>query len=465
MSQTIPEVFELQKAHSLTLRNTNSSQRKSKLLKLKSVIESCEKAIYEALYKDLGKPHFEAAITEMFFVYAEIDFAVKNLRKWMKPKRTSAGLTALFSRNRIYYEPKGVSLIIAPWNYPFQLLMSPLISAISAGNCAILKPSEVSSFTSAVVSKMISENFDPGEIACFVGDAEISKELLGLPFDHIFFTGGTNIGKVVMAAAAKNLTAVTLELGGKSPVIIDEHTDLKKTAEKIMWGKFMNAGQTCIAPDYVLIRPDQQDEFLRHSIQALKKHYYQYGKLDKTSYGKIINGKNFDRLTSLIDEAREKGAVVSFGGEINEAERIIEPVIVSNVSADCGLMQEEIFGPVLPLINYRDLDDAISFINQRPKPLALYVFSDKKSVVERVIRQTSAGGTTVNDVMIHIANPRLPFGGVGESGLGSAHGFFGFKAFSHERAVMFQSGVDLNKLAYPPYSEKKGLLKLLKKLM
>ena len=227
----------------------------------------------------------------------------------------------------------------------------------------------------------------------------------------------------------------------------------------------MNSGQTCIAPDYVLIRPDQQDEFLRHSILALQKHYYQYGKLDKTSYGKIINGKNFDRLTSLIDEAREKGAVVSFGGEINEAERIIEPVIVSNVSADCGLMQEEIFGPVLPLINYRDLDDAISFINQRPKPLALYVFSDKKSVVERVIRQTSAGGTTVNDVMIHIANPRLPFGGVGESGLGSSHGFFGFKAFSHERAVMFQSGVDLNKLAYPPYSEKKGLLKLLKKLM
>lgn len=465
MNPTIQEVFELQKVHSLTLRNTGPSLRANKLRKLKSVIEANENEIYAALQQDLGKSQFESAFSEVYFVYSEIDFAIKHLSGWMRSKKVGSNLTGLITKNRIYLEPKGVSLIIAPWNYPFQLLMSPLISAIAAGNCVVLKPSELSSATSAVIRQMIAENFDVREIACFEGDAEVSKELLELPFDHIFFTGGTQIGKVVMAAAAKNLTTVTLELGGKSPVIIDEDTDLEKAALKIVWGKFMNAGQTCVAPDYVLIKTGQQAEFIRLANQAVKKMYYPDGKLDDKSYGKIINEKNYSRLSSLISDAKEKGAIIHVGGAYHQDRLIIEPAILSNVPIDCGLMQEEIFGPVLPLISYTSIDEAISFINQRPKPLALYVFSDKKSVVDQVIRQTSAGGTTVNDVVLHIANPALPFGGVGASGMGSTHGYFGFKAFSHERAVTFQSAIDFNSLAYPPYGKKRGLLKWLKKIM
>lgn len=465
MRRTIQQVFELQKAHSLTLRITDSGQRKRKLRKLKGVIQSYEPAIFAALHEDLGKSEFEAALSEVYLVYSEIDFALKHLRSWMKPKRVGATLSGLLTKNRIYYEPKGVGLIMAPWNYPFQLLISPLVSAMAAGNCVMLKPSEISSAISRVVTQMINENFDPNEIACFEGDAGVAKELLDLPFDHIFFTGGTEVGKVVMAAAAKHLTSLTLELGGKSPVIIDEDVNLEKAAEKIMWGKFINSGQTCIAPDYVLIRPEQEAEFLRLSKQALQKLYYATNKLDEHSYGKIINARHFARLNDLIKDAVSIGANVSTGGPATTGSNMIEPTIISNVHADSALMQEEIFGPVMPLVNYNHLSEAINFVNKRPKPLALYIFSDNNSAVEQVIKQTSAGGTTVNDIAIHFANPALPFGGVGSSGMGSSHGFYGFKAFSHERAVTFQSVIDFNRFAYPPYGEKKGLLRWLKKVI
>lgn len=465
MNLTIQKVFELQKAHSLSLRTTNSSQRKEKLRKLKRVVEANEKEIYEALRKDLGKSEFESALSEVYIVYAEINFAIKHLQGWMKPKKVNATLANLLSKNRIYYEPKGVTLIVAPWNYPFQLLMSPLVAAIATGNCVMLKPSEISSETSRVMAKMIAENFDEKEVACFEGDAEVATELLELPFDHIFFTGGTEIGKVVMAAAAKNLTSVTLELGGKSPVIIDERVNLKKAAEKIIWGKFINAGQTCIAPDYILIKPAQQDGFLRLARQTLQKLYYQKGKLDKNSYGKIINPSHFSRLNDLLKDAVSRGATVSIGGTSDSDTQIIEPAILVNVPKDSRIMREEIFGPVLPLINYNELSEAIAFVNKRPKPLSLYIFSENNSAVEQIIKQTSAGGTTVNDIAIHFANPALPFGGVGASGMGSSHGFFGFKAFSHERAVTFQSVIDFNRFAYPPYGEKTGLLKWLKRVM
>ncbi|HUH33241.1 MAG TPA: aldehyde dehydrogenase family protein, partial [Daejeonella sp.] len=260
MKLTIQETFQIQKAHSFPLRTSDPSQRKDKLRKLKSTIQSFESAIFEALQNDLGKSDFESALSEVYIVYSEIDLAIKNLHDWMKPKKVGAPLSSLLSKNKIYFEPKGVALIIAPWNYPFQLLMSPLVSAIAAGNCVMLKPSEVSRYTSQVLNKMITENFDEKEVACFEGDSLIATQLLELPFDHIFFTGGTEVGKVVMTAAAKHLTSVTLELGGKSPVIIDDTANLEKAAAKIMWGKFINSGQTCIAPDYVLIRPAQQEE-------------------------------------------------------------------------------------------------------------------------------------------------------------------------------------------------------------
>ena len=465
MQKSITEIFELQKLHSISLRSSFAHERKEKLRKLKLLIQQNEQLIFEALQKDLRKSEFEAALTEVYFVYAEIDFAIKNLSNWLKPRSVAAGLSSFFTKNRIFYEPKGVSLIISPWNYPFQLLIAPLVSAIAAGNCAMLKPSELSPATTSLLLKLINDNFDSKEVACFEGGVEVSEALLELPFDHIFFTGSPKIGKVVMAAAARHLSSVTLELGGKSPAIITEDADLQKSAEKIVWGKFINSGQTCIAPDYVLIHSSKEQEFLSLAKLKIEQLFYNNNVLDKSSYGKIINSGHYQRLEALRDKAVKDGAIVVKGGTDSIEDQTLAPVLLSNVSASSAIMQEEIFGPLLPVISYESIDKAIEFINQRPKPLALYVFSGSGEVIRDTIRQTSAGGTCVNDVVIHISNPNLPFGGIGNSGAGSCHGFFGFKAFSHERAVMFQSKMDFSKIAYPPYSEKRGLLKWLKKIM
>ena len=465
MKEIIQEIFDLQKVHSFNLRTSEAAERKAKLRQLKSLIESNEPAIFKALEKDLGKSEFEAALSELYIVYSEIDFALKRLETWMKPKRVTPPLSNFFSKNSIHYEPKGVCLIMSPWNYPFQLLMGPLVSAIAAGNCVMLKPSEFSGHTSQILTKIISDNFESNEIAIFEGDARVAQELLSLPFDHIFFTGSTQVGKLVMAAAAKNLASVTLELGGKSPVIIDEDVNLEKAVEKIMWGKFINAGQTCIAPDYILIKAEQEQRFLELSEFSLKSMYYAGGSLDESSYGKIISKRHFERLNALVNDAVRDGAKISFGGHLDQAGQIIGPTVVSDVNPHSAIMQEEIFGPILPVIIYRSLDEAISMINERPKPLALYIFSGNNENVDTIIKRTSAGGTTVNDIAIHFANSSLPFGGVGASGMGSSHGFFGFKAFSHERAVTFQSKIDFNRFVYPPYGKKKGLMKWLKKVM
>lgn len=465
MQDKIKEIFELQRAHSLVLRKSTAEERKEKLKRLKILIQESEELIFAALEKDLRKSQFEAALTELFFVYAEIDFAIKNLASWMKPQRVSANMSSILTKNRIYYEPKGVSLIIAPWNYPFQLLIAPLVSAIAAGNTAILKPSELSSNTAQVVTKLINNHYESKEVACFEGDASLSEELLKLPFDHIFFTGSTRIGKIVMEAASKHLSSVTLELGGKSPVIIAEDANLEKAAEKIVWGKFMNAGQTCIAPDYVLINRNQEQEFVGLISEKIDKLYYKNQSLNLSSYGKIISKGHFERLKDLKDQAISDGAVLVKGGAANDTDHTFEPTILTNLTMKTGLMQEEIFGPILPIITYSNLSEAINLVNKREKPLALYIFSKSNQLVEDVIKQTSAGGTCVNDVVLHISNPNLPFGGVGNSGTGSCHGFYGFKAFSHERSVMFQSNPDFNKMAYPPYENKNGLLKWLKKIL
>ena len=465
MQEKIKEIFELQKVQSIVLRNSSVKERKEKLKRLKILIQENEELIFDALDKDLRKSRFEAALTELYFVYAEIDFAIKHLASWMKPRRVSANMSSILTKNRIYYEPKGVSLIIAPWNYPFQLLIAPLVSAIAAGNTAILKPSELSSNTAQVVTKLINDHFDSKEVVCLEGDASLSEELLKLPFDHIFFTGSTRIGKIVMEAAAKHLSSVTLELGGKSPVIIAEDADLEKAAEKIVWGKFMNAGQTCIAPDYVLVSAKQESDFIRLISEKIDKLYYKNQSLNLSSYGKIISKGHYERLNDLKNQAIADGAVLVKGGLNNDENHTLEPSILTQVSLDSKIMQEEIFGPILPIITYSNLTDAINLVNQREKPLALYIFSKSNSTAENVIKQTSAGGTCVNDVVLHISNPNLPFGGVGNSGTGSCHGFYGFKAFSHERGVMFQSNPDFNKMAYPPYENKIGLLKWLKKIL
>lgn len=465
MQEQIKEIFEQQRAHSLVLRNSSVSERKEKLKKLKILIQENEQLIFEALQKDLRKCEFEAALTEIYFVYAEIDFALKHLASWMKPKRVSASFSNLLTKNRIYYEPKGVSLIIAPWNYPFQLLFAPIVSAIAAGNTAILKPSELSSATAQLVTKLINNHFESKEFASFEGDASLSESLLKLPFDHIFFTGSPKIGKIVMTAAAQHLTSVTLELGGKSPVIIAEDANLDKAAEKIVWGKFMNAGQTCIAPDYVLVSANQEAELVKLISEKIDQLYFKDQVLDLSSYGKIISEAHYNRLKNLRDQAIADGAILVKGGANNDTDHTFEPTVLTKVPLSSNLMQEEIFGPILPVISYSTMSEAISLVNQRDKPLALYVFSKSNTLVEDVIRQTSAGGTCINDVVLHISNPNLPFGGIGNSGTGSCHGFYGFKAFSHERGIMFQSNPDFNKMAYPPYENKKGLLKWLKKIL
>ena len=308
--------------------------------------------------------------------------------------------------------------------------------------------------------------FNEQEIACFEGNASLSTALLKLPFDHIFFTGSTEVGKVVMEAAAKNLTSVTLELGGKSPTIIDENADLAKAAEKIAWGKLVNSGQTCIAPDYVFVHEQQLDEFIGLYKAAANRMYFKTAdKIDSQAYGKIISIKHFKRLKALVNDAVDNGARIDFGGTFDEDKQTINPIVLSKISAGAKVMEEEIFGPILPILTYKNLDEVIDQINAKSKPLALYIFSKSSKNIKRIIKNTSAGGTCINDVLIHISNPKLPFGGVSNSGMGSSHGAFGFKNFSHERAVMFQRSLDFNKMIYPPYGGKEWVLKVLKKIM
>lgn len=459
-------IFKKQQGFQHQLRLTNAQERILKLRKLKSVIQENESEVYSALAKDLRKSRFEAAVTELIFTYAEIDYAIKNLKKWMRPDNVGLSWSNPFAKNQIFYEPKGVCLIIAPWNYPFQLIMSPLVSAIAAGNCVIVKPSEISANTSTIITKIINQTFNVEEIASVEGDAATSTALLALPFNHIFFTGSSEIGKIIMTAAAKHLGSVTLELGGKSPTLIDEEVDLAKAAKKIAWGKLVNSGQTCVAPDYILLPKARLEEFISlYKQYATELYFKNKDQINTFAYGKMISKKHFDRINDLVKDAFDKGAIVNWGGETDERSHTIYPVLLTKIPAEAKVMQEEIFGPVLPLIPYETLTDAIKYINDRPKPLAFYVFSSNNKNIKYIIKAASAGGTCVNDVLVHLANPKLPFGGVGNSGMGSSHGFFGFKAFSHERAVVKQRRPDFNDMIYPPYESKSWVLKLLKRIM
>lgn len=465
MEKSLSSLFEAQQQYKYTLRRHTAAARIAVLKQLKKTIQKHEEAIFAALHQDLRKSRFESAITELLFTYGELDFAVSHLKRWMKPHRAGRTLSNPFSRNRICYEPKGVCLILAPWNYPFQLVMSPLISAIAAGNTAFIKPSELSPATSAVIRTILEDAFDEKEVACIEGDAALAGQLLELPFDHIFFTGSTAVGKIVMAAAARNLSSVTLELGGKSPAIIDSHCNLEKAAEKLAWGKLVNCGQTCIAPDYVMVPEHRADAFKGLYKAAVQRLFFNRHHPDEHRYGKIISPKHFMRLRQLVDEAVSLGARIDFGGLFDEKQQTIAPVLLSNVPDAAGLMQEEIFGPVLPVLTYQKQSEIFDQVNRQSKPLALYIFSDKRRFVQDILKNTSAGGTCVNDVLVHISNPKLPFGGVNGSGMGSSHGFYGFKAFSHERAVVYQSALSFNHLIYPPYSGKAWVLKLLRKIM
>lgn len=423
---------------------------------LKQAIADNEAAIAKALQADLHKSETESYIGEIGICLEEIKYIIKNIRSWAKPKKVATPITQFLSSARIYYEPLGVVLIIGPWNYPFQLVIAPLVGAIAAGDCAVLKPSEIAPNTSHVLADIISKYFDPGFITVVEGGIETNQQLLQEQFDYIFFTGGGEVGKIVMTAAAKHLTPVTLELGGKSPCIVDADTHLEYTAKRIVWGKFMNAGQTCVAPDYLLVDKKIKNDLIEQ-IKKCVKEFYGEDPAKSPDYARIISQKHFNRLCGLM-----KAGHIIIGGDTNPDEKYIAPTVIDGVDWKDPVMEEEIFGPILPVIEYTDLSEAIALVNARPKPLALYFFSNNKQDQKRVLRETSSGGVSINDVVVQLAVSTMPFGGVGASGMGRYHGKASFETFSHQKSVLDKSFlVDLT-LRYPPYQ---GKLNLIKRLM
>lgn len=454
----ITRIFALQQKRQHAVRATTAAERIEKLQLLRAAVVAHTPAAIAALAEDFGKPGFEA-IMEAMILLAEINTAVANLEQWMKPiEVTPSAIAAPGARARIVREPKGQVLIFGPWNFPFALLLQPLVGAIAAGNVCMLKPSELTPAISAVSVKLIREVFDEAEVAIVEGGPEVASALLELPFDHIFFTGSTKVGKLVMAAAAKHLSSVTLELGGKSPVIVDEDVDLAQAASRIASGKYMNAGQICLSPDYILIKPAQRDAFVEEVSRYVHTSLYADGALNEADFGQIVNERNLQRLTGLIDDAVARGARVALGGKARDGRRI-EPTILVDVPRDAAIMQEEIFGPIMPVLTYDDLDDALAEVNGRDKPLALYVFSRRPEFIDAVLSRTSSGGATVNDVLQHCAEPNLPFGGVGPSGVGAYHGLHSFLAFTHERSVYYQAAENPREtFSRPPYVGKLELL-------
>ncbi|RNB89727.1 aldehyde dehydrogenase [Brevibacillus fluminis] len=407
--------------------------RKESLKRLKREIVQQEEAIMAALHADLNKSPFEGYATEIGMVLAEITHTVKHLDQWARHKRVKTPITHFGSKGYIYAEPYGVALIIAPWNYPFNLALAPLIAALAAGNCAILKPSELAPHTAGMLAGLIRAVFPEEYVAVVEGGVEASTALLANRFDYIFFTGGVQVGKIVMKAAADFLTPVTLELGGKSPCIVHGDADLKLAAKRIVWGKCLNAGQTCVAPDYVLVERRAMPELIAQ-LKARLDMVYGSGAAESSTFPKIINRRHFERVAAYLQDGE-----VLYGGKTNEAALTIEPTLVGDVDWESPVMQDEIFGPILPILAYDRLDEAISCINSRPKPLALYLFSQSDAIADKVLAETSFGGGCLNDTMMHMATPYLPFGGVGESGMGGYHGEAGFALFSHQKSVLKQT--------------------------
>ena len=448
----IRDLFDDCKKKSQELRLSTAADRRKKLRNLEQWILKNRSAIQKALYEDLKKPKQETDRSEIYVVLSEIRKARKNLYAWMAQKKASPGMVYLGTKAYTYHEPKGACLIISPWNFPFQLAVGPLVSAIAAGNTAIIKPSEFSEHTSNLLNRMCEEVFEKDEIGVILGAVDESKELLSLPFDHIFFTGSPQVGKVVMEAASKHLTSVTLELGGKSPTIIDESASIKDAAAKIAWGKWQNAGQVCVAPDYLLVHEKVRDKLVEELVVQSTKLYG-----DPNNYGSIINRRHHNRINDLMADAIEKGADLEFGGKSDRDNLRFTPTLLSNVSMESEVMKEEIFGPILPMIVYSDLNKAIEIINSKEKPLALYIFSRKRKNINKIKKETTAGMMTINDVVLQFAHPGLPIGGVNNSGIGKAHGYHGFLAFTNEKAVLKQRiGFTMAKTVYPPFSKIKN---------
>lgn len=444
-SNPYAELFSRHQETAQKLKTAPIEHRKKKLRAMKRWIFQNRQVLQEAVFEDLHKPAAELDVTEIYPLLAELRHAIHRVKRWAAPKPVEGGIAFLGTYSYIQTEPLGSSLIIAPWNYPLLLTLGPLVSAVAAGNTALIKPSEMSAATSAIVAKMVSELFDPNEICVIEGEVETTTHLLALPFDHIFFTGSPAIGKIVMAAAAKNLSAVTLELGGKSPTVVDETADVHDAARKISWGKWTNAGQTCVAPDYLFVHVTKKEQFLECLENELMHRYD-----DVCDYANIINEKHENRLQDLLADAVSKGAKVY---EPLELAGRMSPKLVLEVSDEMRLMQEEIFGPVLPIMVYENLNEVIEYINDRPKPLALYHFTTSRKKRNKMLETTSSGTAVINDNVLHFGHPHLQVGGVNTSGLGKAHGEAGFRAFSHEKSVLRQRrGYTVARMVYPPYN-------------
>lgn len=447
VARSFAEVVELQRNYFHTGRTRNIDFRIEQLQKLKNVIQANEKRIVDALKIDLGKHEFEAYASEILFLYNEIDHAIKHIHRWAKPQRVPTSIFHFVGSSYLYKDPYGVVLNISPWNYPIQLSISPAIGAITAGNCCIIKPSEVAAATSNLVAKIINENFEPGFLHVVEGDASVTSELLKEKFDYIFFTGGTAVGKIVYEAAAKYLTPVTLELGGKSPCIVDKEVNLTISVRRILWGKYMNAGQTCVAPDYIYVHKDIKTQFLE-TFKTELKSFYGTDILNNPEYGKIINERHFNRLSKLME-----GNKVLLGGNSSASSLKIEPTVLEPANPTANVMNEEIFGPLLPLIEFDQKEEVVRYINSKPKPLALYIFSNNGNFQDFILENTSSGGVSVNETIMHMTNPNMPFGGVGDSGIGGYHGKFSFDTFTHKKAVMKRSFLIDAPLRYPPFNK------------
>jgi aldehyde dehydrogenase (NAD+) len=460
--KSVLEIFGLQKSKAPDLALSTVHQRKARIMQIWHYLEQ-ERHFFElaeALKKDFRKSPFEVWATEIGIVKQAVETTKRQLRSWMMDEYVPGSIALAGLSSYIRYEPKGVCLILSPWNYPLNLTMVPLISAIAAGNAVMIKPSELTPNTSAFMARMIGELFPPEEVAVIEGDAAAAKALLELPFDHIFFTGSPAIGKLVMEAAAKNLSSVTLELGGKSPVILDESADIAYHAEKLIWAKLMNNGQTCIAPDYVLAHQSKLESLISELRKSLRKLYGENPQ-QSPDLARIIHVRHFHRITRLLEDALEKGATIAFGGKTDEKDLYIEPTVLTNVNESMLIMEEEIFGPVLPIMTYTNRAEVIDIIRRRPKPLDLYIGSRQKSNIDYFLKNTSAGNTVINEYMTSLSNPELPFGGVNHSGIGKSGGRAGFLEFSNARSVMHRKSLfGALKLIQPPFSDAK--MKLLR---
>ena len=434
----IERVFALQQAHQWEVKASTAEQRKEKLKKLKVAVEAHSGEIVAAVNQDTRKPENEIKVTEILNVVANIERNINNLDEWMKPVEVVPTQNKN-DRARIVYEARGVCLLLGPWNFPLGLVMGPLAAAVAAGNCCMVKLTDLCPATARVAAKIIRQAFEEREVALFEGGVDVATALLDLPFSHIFFTGSTRVGKLVMAAAAKNLATVTLELGGKSPVIVDEGADVKMIAGDLAAAKQFNGGQACISPDYVFIREQQKSALVEEFRAKVKQNLYRDdGSIKKESIAQIVNDQNFARIKKLFDDAVAKGARIAVGGTLEPADRTIHPTMLTDVTPDMQIMQEEVFGPIVPVLTYKSIDEVIGYISGRAKPLALYIYSNNKSNIDKVLSRTSSGGVTINGFFSHYLENQLPFGGVNQSGMGSYHGVFGFKAFSHERAIYIQ---------------------------